>query len=131
MRAMFSHASKSVRALFAARDVAARVLGLKRASGGPRPIGPGSRPYRVGQRVGMFIVQSIEPGELIVGIDDKHLDVRISVLRSTVAEVETATISTAVEIHNALGAAYMFVITPFHRLIARQGMQQAADTGRL
>ncbi len=37
--------------------------------------------FQVGQRVGIFTIQSIEPNELIAGEDDKHLDFRVSVFK--------------------------------------------------
>jgi hypothetical protein len=83
--------------------------------------------YRVGQRVGIFRIQSIEPHELIVGDNDKHLDFRIAVYKTP----QTVTVATVVEIHNTLGRLYMLVVKPFHRLIVRTMVENAAVAGRL
>jgi hypothetical protein len=69
--------------------------------------------YDIGQRVGMFSIRSIEPNELIVGDNDKHLNFRLSIYRSSLNGVEIATVSTAVEIHNSVGKIYMVVVKPF------------------
>ena len=42
----------------------------------------------------------------------------------------TLAVSTVVHIHNALGQAYMTVVTPFHRRIVRAMLQRLADHGQ-
>ncbi len=42
----------------------------------------------------------------------------------------TLAVSTVVHIHNALGQAYMAVVTPFHRRIVRAMLQRLADHGQ-
>jgi hypothetical protein len=87
--------------------------------------------FRPGARVGPFTVQSIMAHELIVGDDDKHLNFRISALKTSRGGQFFLTISTAVEIHNALGHVYMFVVKPFHRFIAPFMVSRAVRAGRL
>lgn len=132
--ALFEHAPRWVAALMSVRGVVASALGLKHVANGDfQSAYRGVQGVRcqIGQRVGLFLIQSIEPSELIVGDNDKHLDFRISIYRSTMHGVEMVTVSTAVEIHNAVGRLYMLVIKPFHRFIARTMIQRAADAGRL
>jgi hypothetical protein len=119
-----------VKVLFKMRGIVASILGLRHERVVDVPFAPGAT-YKVGQRVGMFTIRSIEPDELIVGGDDKHLYFRMSVFRSSLNGVETASVSTAVEIHNITGGIYMLVIKPFHRVIARAMLQRAVDAGRL
>ena len=95
-----------VETLMAVRGAVAFALGLKHEPDGNFQRVPGGVPgsrYQIGQRVGLFSIQSNEPNELIVGDNDKHLDFRISIYRSSTHGVETVTVSTAVEIHNADG----------------------------
>jgi hypothetical protein len=87
--------------------------------------------FQVGTRVGPFTVQSVFEHELIVGDDDKHLNFRISCLMTERDGRAFVTISTAVEIHNALGQIYMFVVKPFHRFIAPYMLKRAVLRGRL
>jgi hypothetical protein len=84
-----------------------------------------------GARVGSFTVQSVDPSELIVGDDDKHLNFRISTMKTEREGQFYITVSTAVEIHNMLGRAYMFVVKPFHRFLAPYMLRRAALSGRL
>lgn len=73
--------------------------------------------YKVGERIGIFLIYNISEQELVMGEDDKHLDVRLSLYKSE--DGNQATISTVVHINNFLGRVYMFFITPAHRIIAR------------
>lgn len=121
--AIFGHSPAWVGTLMKARGVFAKAVGLKHSD------------MKSGeQQRGIFKVQQRHPNEVIIGEDDSHLNFRISVLRASVEESDaapTVTVSTAVETHNALGRAYMFVVKPFHRVIARSMVQRAADAGRL
>jgi len=121
--AIFGHSPAWVGALMKARGVFAKAVGLKHSD------------MRSGeQQRGIFKVQQRHPNEIIIGEDDSHLNFRISILRAGNADgvgAQTVTVSTAVETHNALGRAYMFVVKPFHRIIARSMVQRAANAGRL
>jgi hypothetical protein len=116
--------------LFKLRGILASMLGLRHRGVAGFQLTPDAR-YEIGQRVGMFTIRSIEPNEIIVGDNDKHLDFRLSIYRSSLNGVEMVTVSTAVEIHNTIGRIYMLVIKPFHRYIARAMVQRAVNAGRL
>jgi hypothetical protein len=119
-QAIFGHSPAWVGALMKARGVFAKAVGLKHSD------------MRSGeQQHGIFKVQQRHANEIIIGEDDSHLNFRISVLRAGNADAQTVTVSTAVVTHNALGRAYMFVVKPFHRIIARSMVQRAANAGRL
>jgi hypothetical protein len=129
-RAVFGHWPAWVRVLMHLRGVVV-LLGLRHPSDAELEAKAAhsfdqSR-YQVGQRVGIFSIRSIEPDELIVGDDDKHLDFRISIFKAS----QTVTVSTVVEIHNTLGRVYMLVVKPFHRLIVRTMVENAVLAGRL
>ena len=121
--AIFGHSPAWVGALMKARGVFAKAVGLKHSD-----MQSGE------QQRGIFKVQQRHANEIIIGEDDSHLNFRISILRAGNADgvgAQTVTVSTAVETHNALGRAYMFVVKPFHRIIARSMVQRAANAGRL
>jgi Protein of unknown function (DUF2867) len=129
-RAVFGCAPAWARLLLKMRGMVATMLGLRHGGKTGFEVTPDAG-FEVGQRVGRFLIRSIDRNELIVGENDKHLDFRISIYRSSLNGEETVTVSTAVEIHNAIGRIYMLVIEPFHRCIARSMMQGAVDSGRL
>ena len=129
-RAVFGCAPAWVGLLLKMRGMVASMLGLRHGGKTGFEVAPDAR-FEVGQRVGKFLIRSIERNELIVGENDKHLDFRISIYRSSLNGVETVTVSTAVEIHNTVGRIYMLVVEPFHRWIARAMMQRAVNAGRL
>lgn len=74
--------------------------------------------YRVGDRVGIFQVLSISAQEVILGDSDRHLDVKISIVKLRDDARPSIAISTVVHVHNALGRVYMFFVAPAHRMIA-------------
>lgn len=69
----------------------------------------------VGDKMGVFRVCYISEDEIILGEDDKHLDFRISILKSDTGSI----LSTWVRPHNIFGKAYLTIIMPFHRLITQ------------
>ena len=121
--------------LMAVRNRLVRLVGLKDlgqlhhahplASGGdPRD----ARSYRVGDRVGIFLIRHLSDTEVVLGQDDRHLDVQVALTKhpATANAPATVAVSTMVHIHNALGHAYMAVVTPFHRRIVRAMMRRLA-----
>ena len=98
------------------RNTVVKHLGLKDL-GAMAAIDParGLKTYRVGERVGIFTVLHLGDDEVILGDDDKHLEVQVSLLKTADRKV---VVSTVVHIHNALGRLYMFFVAPAHRMIA-------------
>ena len=121
--------------LMAVRNRLVRLVGLKDlghlhhahplANGGdPRD----ARSYRVGDRVGIFLIRHLCDTEVVLGQDDRHLDVQVALTKhpATANAPATVAVSTVVHIHNALGHAYMAVVIPFHRRIVRAMMRRLA-----
>lgn len=82
--------------------------------------------YRIGDQAGIFKLLEIHENEVVLGETDKHLDVKVSVARQNRAGKTVVQVSTIVHVHNALGRAYMFLITPAHRMIAPATVAQLA-----
>ena len=83
-------------------------------------------------RIGIFKVYQRTETEIVLGEDDKHLDFRLSVLRTLdlpPALGGQLTVSTVVHCHNLLGRAYILVIAPFHRLVVKASLRHAASIG--
>jgi len=123
--------------LMALRNRLVRLVGLKdlgqlhdmhpTASG---QVPPDAGSYRVGDRVGIFLIRHLSDTEVVLGQDDRHLDVQVALSKHRQGDAPaTLVVSTVVHIHNALGHAYMAVVTPFHRRIVRAMLQQLAAHG--
>ena len=82
--------------------------------------------YRCGDRVGIFELRYVSEREVLLGQDDQHLNVQLSLLKYQRDGHAVLSLSTVVHVHNTLGHAYMAVITPFHRRIARTMLARAA-----
>ncbi|MFY3383599.1 DUF2867 domain-containing protein [Paracidovorax sp. MALMAid1276] len=128
------------RALMFVRNKAVRLVGLKdlgQLSDGHLPASRralrDARSYQVGDRVGIFRIRHLSDSEVVMGQDDKHLDVQVSICKQpspAAGAAPTVVLSTVVHIHNTLGHAYMAVITPIHRVIARGTAQRLAEHGQ-
>lgn len=114
-----------VQGLMAARNGLVARLGLKDL--GPLEAVDPAKPldaYRVGDRVGIFLLQHLTDGEIILGQTDKHLDVKVSVHQRAVGPGAVVAVTTVVHIHNGLGRLYMTLVTPFHRRIVPALLQR-------
>lgn len=97
------------RRLLALRNAIGRFVGLKTGAG--RSIGEG-------QRIGMFPILAESPRQVVLGLDDWHLDFRIVV--DAVDDGNGGTrlrTTTLVRRKNYFGRLYISAVTPFHRLI--------------
>jgi hypothetical protein len=74
--------------------------------------------YQVGDRIGFFTVMYVSDDEFIIGDDDKHLDVEISICIVRRCGAAQLVVSTVVREHNWLGRTYMFFVGPAHKVIA-------------
>ena len=74
--------------------------------------------YVVGDRIGIFTLLAVSDQEVILGDSDKHLDVKVSVLKQSEGDKRHMAMSTVVHVHNTLGRIYMFFVGPAHKIIA-------------
>jgi hypothetical protein len=116
-RAMLDKPPAWSTALLAARDAIVGRLGLKTAQG----ISEAAR----GPRVGIFPVISEMPNELVLGLDDKHLDFRIWVSVQGMDGGSDVRVSTLVRLHGWPGRIYLGTIMPFHKLLSRVMLRRA------
>lgn len=72
-------------------------------------------------QIGIFPVIVRTKDEMILGIDDAHLDFRISIL----TQGGQIYFSTWVRTNNRFGRMYLCVIMPFHKLIVRNAVKRA------
>jgi hypothetical protein len=113
--AMFTQPPGWVNALMAARNGIVRHFGLKTPDSAPQ-----GRP-----RVGIFPLISEQPGQVVLGLDDKHLDFRIWVSVRASASGSDVWMSTLVRFNGVSGRFYLFLIMPFHKLLSRYMLGRA------
>jgi len=100
------------------RNTLVAPFGLKKSGlGEPAP----------GGMIGIFPVLSETPERLVAGFNDHHLDFRVVVDVAAADAGQQVTTTTLVLTHNLFGRAYLAVILPFHRLIARAMLRQAVE----
>lgn len=91
------------------RNIVVKPLGLKAA--------PDPRLPRDAQ-IGFFPLVSSRPGQVVLGLDDRHLDFRIVIDVEPIAnDQRRVTATTLVKRNSALGYAYLAAVMPFHKRI--------------
>ena len=101
------------------RDRIVSLFGLKTVGRMRLTAGHSSNDPAVGDPFSIFRVVSVDGAELVLGIDDTHLDVRISFLKRLDGERARYVVSSWVKTHNRLGRLYMLPVAPVHRLLVR------------
>lgn len=116
-----------VGALMALRDRLARLVGLKTMPPGALH---GKRPRdleTLAQR-GLFKVYARAADEVLLGLDDRHLDFRVSVLRAPASDGDWVVVSTVVRFNGWLGRLYFLPVRFFHRLVVPAMLRRALRT---
>lgn len=117
-----------VERLMSMRNRVVRVFGLKTEP--DRPVSATSDVIVPGGTVGIFPVLARTADEILMGLDDKHLDFRFSLKLLAEADGECAIATTTVRFKNGWGRLYFTFVKPFHKLII-PAMLRAALEGRL
>lgn len=87
--------------------------------------------YAVGEKILRWTIYNLREDEIITGLDDKHLNFRVSVMRDCESTPPRIVLSTAVKTHNAFGKAYLATIKPFHRFGVKTLLNNAVAAARL
>lgn len=112
--AFFRSAPPWLDALMALRNALVRPLGLKTGPVGPNALAP---PFMVGGSIGLFRIFALNGTEVVLGEDDRHLDVRITLRAAPQETGSRVDVETWVRPHNRLGRVYLALVLPFHRHI--------------
>jgi hypothetical protein len=81
---------------------------------------------QAGQRIGIFSFVSATPNELVLKDTDKHLSVRIAVIKQKFdAANDRVVVCTEVHTHNLLGKLYMLPVGPAHKRIVPAVLRNA------
>lgn len=129
--ALFAHHPRWAQWLLILRDKAVAPFGL-RAAMAPDLNNMEIKPaYAVGDKIARFTLFAQSDCEIVTGGNDRHLDFRVSVRKSTERGASHVVLSTVVSPHNAFGRAYLFIILPFHRLGVRTLLSNALAAGRI
>jgi len=111
--------------LMAIRNRAVRLVGLKDVGALAERFDRPAATYQIGDRLGIFTLMARTDDEIVLGIDDRHLDVRVSVLKFAHGGAARYAMSTAVKTHNLLGRLYMIPVGRIHPIIVRALMRDA------
>lgn len=87
--------------------------------------------YAPGDKIVRFTLYHQDEHEIIAGLDDKHLDFRVSVMKSNDAGVHKVAVSTIIFVHNNFGKAYLWFVLPFHKRGLKHLLSQAVARRRI
>lgn len=117
--------------LFALRNKIVSVFNLKTPATVVREKSAIKNNWEIGTQAGIFKVFGKSATEIVLGDDDKHLDVRVSLLLNPYkekADRKQVVVTTVVKYNNRLGRIYFFFVKPFHRtmvpLLLKRNMKQ-------
>lgn len=122
---MVKRVPKWINFLLSLRNKIARLLGLKDVGNLGKTkkfLGQGGKNL-VGHKLDFFIIATYSQNEMILILNDKHLDIKVSIFINESFEEKTIIFSTLVKFNNFCGKAYMFIITPFHKVIVKRLMR--------
>ena len=125
--AVFGHHPLWMKRVIIARNGVASLFGLETPANS-EIMNPEIRSlYRVGDKIGPWPIYALTDTELIAGRDNKHLDFRLSVLKTGGCVV----FSTVCTVHNTFGKIYLLCIAPFHTWGIRKLISDAVASHRL
>ena len=110
--------------LMSVRNAAIRPFGLKDVGAMRAAAGKPATAYREGDQIGIFTIFSQTETELLLGINDRHLDVRVSVLKPGGNPPLSYIVSTVVTVNNWLGRLYMIPVGRIHPLVVKALMRR-------
>ncbi|MGO4871205.1 MAG: DUF2867 domain-containing protein [Roseiarcus sp.] len=110
--------------LMSIRNFVVRRLGLEDVGAMDDAADKPADAYEIGDRLGIFTIFGMSDNELVLGIDDRHLDVRVSVSKSPSDRPRSYIVSTVVKTHNRLGRLYMTPVGRIHPFVVRSLMRR-------
>jgi hypothetical protein len=129
--AILGHLPWWARALIIVRNTIVAPLGLH-AETAARVWTPERKDnYVPGDKIVRFTLFSQDENEIIAGLDDKHLDFRVSVMKHRDGAAHRVSMSTVIFVHGAFGKAYLSAILPFHRFGMKHLLAQAVAQHRI
>lgn len=114
-----------VSTLMSVRNWVVGLFGLKDVGRLSGSIDKPASQYIVGDRLGIFRIFAKTDNELLLGINDRHLDVRVSVFKFQGTVPQSYVVSTLVKVHNWLGHFYMAPVGRIHPMVVRALMRRA------
>jgi hypothetical protein len=122
---VFSRTPRWISALLALRNRLVALIGLKGTEEAAAGKNASSGKMR---RIGFFPIVSQTADRIVMGFDDWHLDFRVVVdVLALGGDRQQVIATTLVRTHNWVGRAYLALIMPFHRIIVRTMLAQAAQ----
>jgi len=129
--AIFAHHPPWMRRLLIARNAVASLAGLEAPTAAEIRHVEIKPHYAVGDKIGVWPIFALSDSEIIAGRDNKHLDFRLSIVKTADGDAADVVVSTLCAVHNFSGKLYLFFVVPFHRYGVRKLLANAIAARRL
>jgi hypothetical protein len=129
--AVFGHEPLWMKLALVARNAAARFAGLEAPTVAEIMTPEVRARYSVGEKIGPWPTFFLDDNEIVAGRNNKHIDFRVSVLKTADRGASSVVVSTVCTVHNLFGKIYLFFIIPFHRKGVQLLMSNAVMAKRL
>ncbi|MGB8397537.1 DUF2867 domain-containing protein [Bradyrhizobium sp.] len=113
--AVFGYTPLWIKLMLVARNALAKLAGLEVPTIAEIMNPQLKAGYSVSHKIGPWPIFFLGDHEIVAGRNDKHIDFRVSVLRTVDGEAASVVVSTICTVHNLFGKIYLFLIGPFHR----------------
>ncbi|WP_334187301.1 DUF2867 domain-containing protein [Noviherbaspirillum sp.] len=129
--AVFGHHPKWMKLALVLRNKAVAPFGLRSGKSSDIFNPQIKEHYMVGEKIGRWPIYHLTDNELVAGLDDKHLNFRLSIFKSTEGGGTKVIVSTVCDVHNIFGKVYLFFVVPFHKWGVRKIIQNAVIHERI
>lgn len=121
-RLMVNNTPLWINTLLTLRNKIVKILGLTDVGklGGIEKMPQENDKDIVGTKLDIFTIEYLSKNEMILMQNDKHLDIKLSILKCEDNNQASIIVSTIVNFHNSFGKMYMFIIKPFHKMIVKR-----------
>jgi len=119
---IFNTSPKWLELLFKLRNNLVKIIGLKTDI--PKDY---NETFKVGGYVKFFKIYSISNRQVVLGVDDSHLNFR-AIIENNISKNYNIKVTTLVQFNNKKGNIYMNIIKPFHRLVVKKMVKNAFKT---
>jgi hypothetical protein len=122
---MVNKTPRWINTLLHLRNNSVKPLGLKNVglSGGLKHSDYTNKQSLIGMQLDIFHIRDLTLNEMVLALNDKHLDIKISIIKARDDFTNKLIIGTCVKYNNYLYQVYMNLILSFHKIIVKRSLR--------
>ena len=122
---MLNKTPRWINTLLHLRNNLVKPLGLKNVGllGGLKHSNYTNKQSLIGMQLDIFHIRELTSNEMVLALNDKNLDIKISIMKERDNFTNKLVIGTCVKYNNYLGQVYMNLISSFHKIIVKRSLR--------